>query len=223
MFKYKQEFKVFEPSIRKDLKMNYLLAVPEDLKEDEKLPLIVFLHGAGERGQDPQKIKVHGIPRMVDNGLNVRAVILAPQVPYEYQVWNSMREEAIELIRYIRDTMPVDYDRVSLTGISMGGYGTWEIGMCMNSELAAIAPVCGGGMPWRVDCLRNMPIRAYHGDKDDIVPLSATMEMVDKLISIGGQPECCILHNVGHCSWDFAYYHTDLVEWLASKNLKERK
>lgn len=223
MYKYKQEFKVFEPSVRKDLKMNYLLAVPEDLKEDEKLPLIVFLHGAGERGTDPQKIKVHGVPRMIDNGLPVRAIVLAPQVPDEYQVWNSMREEAIELIRLIRDTMPVDSDRVTLTGISMGGYGTWEIGICMNSELAAIAPVCGGGMPWRVGCLKNMPIRAYHGDKDDLVPLSATMEMVDKLIACGGHPECYILHNVAHNSWDFAYYHTDLVEWLASKNLQDRK
>ena len=180
--------------------MNYLLAVPEDMKSDERLPMLVFLHGAGERGTDPQLIKKHGVPKMLDDGLPVRAIILAPQVPDERHVWNTLTDETMELIRYVRDDMNADIDKVSVTGISMGGYGTWELALSFDKEFSAIAPICGGGMSWRGSILKNMPIRAFHGDKDDVVPIEATSEMIDNINSQGGNAAFLILHGIGHDS-----------------------
>ena len=216
MYSYKQKFEVFHSKLKPSVTMNYLLAVPEDKKADEQLPLLVFLHGAGERGTNPQLIKTHGVPKMLDEGLPVRAIILAPQVPDERHVWNTLTDETMELIRYVRDDMNADVDKVSVTGISMGGYGTGELALSYDKEVSAIAPICGGGMSWRGSILKEMPIRAFHGDKDDVVPIEASREMIDNINSQGGDAAFLILHGVGHDSWIFAYEQTNVLEWLVS-------
>ena len=222
MYNYKQEFFVFESKKMPEIKMNYLLGVPEDLKDGEVLPMIVFLHGAGERGTDPNRIKVHGIPKMIDNGLSVRAIVLAPQVPDERHVWNTVVDAAMELINKIKAEQPVDPDRVSVTGISMGGYGTWEIALSYDKEFSAIAPICGGAMSWRGGILKDMPIRAFHGDVDGVVPVVNTYDIVDNIISQGGKPAFMVLHNVGHDSWIFAYEQTNVIEWLVAQDRKNK-
>lgn len=216
MYSYKQKFEVFNSKLKPSVTMNYLLAVPEDIKSDEQLPMLVFLHGAGERGTDPQLIKTHGVPKMLDEGLPVRAIILAPQVPDGRHVWNTLADETMELIRYVRDNMNADIDKVSVTGISMGGYGTWELALSYDKEFSAIAPICGGGMSWRGSILKDMPIRAFHGDKDDAVPIEATREMIDNINSQGGNASFLILHGIGHDSWVYAYEQTNVLEWLVS-------
>lgn len=219
---YNQEFKVFVPEFAPSIKMNYLLGLPKDYSPEESLPMIVFLHGAGERGTDPRKIKVHGIPKRLDNGLPVRAIILAPQVPDERHVWNTLMDEAMELIEKIAVEYNADKNRISLTGISMGGYGTWEIGTSNDKFFSALAPICGGGMSWRGSILKDVPIRAFHGDADDVVPVQTTLEMVDNINDHGGKAECIILHRVGHGSWDYAYNETNLMEWLVSQTKEGR-
>lgn len=217
MTSYAQKIEVFCSKEKPSYRMNYLLALPKDLSQEERLPLIVCLHGAGERGMDAQLLKVHGIPKYLDAGLPARAVVLAPQVPNTELIWNTVIHELMELIRKVREAYPVDYDRVSVTGMSMGGYGTWELAMSYTGEFSAIAPICGGGTPFRAWRLKNLPIRTFHGGADDTVPLSATIEMVDAVKAQGGKPECVILHDVGHNSWDWAYEHTDLIQWLVSQ------
>ena len=125
------------------LTMQYLLSYPENMAVEECLPLIVFLHGAGERGGDLQQIKAHGIPQMLKEGLPVRAVILAPQLPDDRYVWNTVPHELMTLIRQTAKHYHVDPDRISITGLSMGGYGTWEMGLAYPGEFSALAPICG--------------------------------------------------------------------------------
>ncbi len=216
MFLYEENILTFQSKEKPSFRMNYLLALPEDRKPDEQLPLVVCLHGAGERGVDTDLLKVHGIPKYLEKGLPIRAAILAPQLFSTDLIWNTVIHELMELIRFVRDGGSIDKNRVYVTGMSMGGYGTWELAMSYTGEFAAIAPICGGGTPWRAWRLASLPIRAYHGDADDTVPLHTTLEMVDSIKAAGGKPECIILHDVGHNSWDWAYEHTDLMQWLVS-------
>ena len=187
--------------------------------QDEKLPLIVFLHGAGERGPGDGSrlsvVKVHGVPKLFDRASPLRAVTLSPQCP-ENCVWNDITAGLAELISLIAAEYGADERRVSLTGLSMGGYGSWELGMSHPELFSAIAPICGGGMPWRAAALKDIPVRAFHGDRDDAVPVSASYEMADAVNACGGSAQLMILHGCGHNCWTYAYEETNLIEWLAS-------
>ncbi len=217
MYSYSQSYHRFTSKNKTSVVFNYLLAIPQDMAEDERLPLIVFLHGAGERGTDPSIIKAQGLAKMLDAGLPARAIVLAPQITDSRYVWNNYVDELHELIEQIVDEHNIDRSRISLTGLSMGGYGTWEMGVRFGNYFSALAPICGGGMPWRAESLKNIPIRTFHGDADDVVPLSATVEMVDAINRRGGHAELTVLPGVGHHSWVFAYEETDLVEWLVAQ------
>lgn len=215
IIKYTQSYEKFTSKIKKTVSFNYLLALPENFSPEEKLPMIVFLHGAGERGTELNILKNQGIPRMLDSGLVVRAIVLAPQIDGE-RVWNTYTDELEELISDTKQRCNADPNRISLTGLSMGGFGTWELAISKTELFSAIAPICGGGMSWRAGKLKNMPVRAYCGDADDTVPYRNTVEMTDRINACGGNAECIILHNVGHNSWDWAYEHSDLIQWLVS-------
>lgn len=214
---YTQEIRSFRSKEKPSFSLQYILAKPTDLQEGEKLPLVVFLHGAGERGTDINDIKRLGIPKYLDGGLPIRAIVLAPQLFSRDIIWVTVIHELMELIRLIRDSEAnVDVQNVCLNGVSMGGYAVWELAMSYTAEFAAIVPVCGGGTPWRAWRLEKLPIRTYHGDADDTVPLSETLNMVDAVRQAGGKPECILLHSVGHDCWDWVYEHTDLLPWLIS-------
>ena len=118
-----------------------------------------------------------------------------------------------DFIDSIIDAYKIDRSRVSLTGISMGGYGTWEMAMCYPEMFRKIAPVCGGGTPWRANRIQAK-IRAFHGDKDDCVPPESSYQMVDAAKSAGKDVLLTVFHDVDHCSWDTAYLTTNVLEWL---------
>ncbi|MBQ4061713.1 MAG: hypothetical protein IJD14_02525 [Christensenellaceae bacterium] len=220
--KYNYEFKKYDCKYAPSFFFRYILALPEDYKEGEKLPMIVFLHGAGERGDNIEDVLGYGLPKtMVEYGLNARVIFLAPQIADPTHVWNIHAIETFELINHIADKYNADEDKISLTGISMGGYGTWELGMLYKGYFSALAPICAGGMSWRATELVGTPIRTFHGDADDIVPITASREMVDYIKKVGGDAEFIILHDVDHHSWDFAYEQTNLVEWLVKQDRKD--
>lgn len=186
----------------------------------EKLPLIVFLHGAGERGDgttELEKVKVHGLTKYLSEGVEYPAIILAPQCP-QGVVWSNLIFALKELIDSIIEEYNVDITRVSITGLSMGGFGTWEMGISYPELFSAMAPICGGGMSWRCGRLKDVPIWAFHGDADNLVPLNNSVEMVDAVNKAGGNAKLTVFHNVGHNSWVEAYTTTNVVEWLISKN-----
>ena len=150
--------------------MNYLLTAPTDFDpKTEKLPLIVFLHGVGERGDNIEKVKLHGIPKYFgkdENYRGLRVLTLSPQCPMGF-VWANLVREIKELILTVAEEMNADPDRITITGLSMGGFGTWEM-ICAYPDLfAAAGPICGGGVPWRLLGLTHFPpIRTFHGDAD---------------------------------------------------------
>ena len=195
--------------------LNYILTSPDDIKAGEKLPLIVFLHGAGERGDDINKVGIYCVPKLfMANPCHkgVRAYTLSPQCPHN-TTWIDYKKELIALIDSIIASNQIDEGRVSLCGISMGGFGTWEMAMTYSNRFYKIAPLCGGGMNWRAWSLK-MPIRVYHGLLDDVVPICQSEAMVNAVKAQGGDVEFIVYDDLSHNCWDRAFEQTDLIEWL---------
>ena len=196
--------------------LKYILTTPTDYDKSERLPMIVFLHGAGERGDDLEALKTHGIPKLFTQNQDydgLRVITLSPQCPQE-RTWYDYKWEVISLIEAISEDYNVDKERVALCGISMGGFGTWEIALQVPEMFCKIAPICGGGMNWRAWYLRNTPIRVYHGRLDDIVPISQSEAMVNSIRLQGGDIEFTVYDDLGHCCWARAFEETDLISWL---------
>ena len=207
------ERKIYRYNNKRIEKMNYLLYVPEN--KSEKLPMIVFLHGAGERGDDFDKIAVHGVPKYVERGMDIPAIVIAPQCPQDF-IWNRLTVEVKELIDFAVAEYGADPERISITGLSMGGYGTWEMGMAYPGFFAALAPVCGGGISWNTGMIGKTPVWAFHGDADNVVPYNNSVEMCDTLKAKGGNVRLTLFHGVDHNSWEPAYETTKLIEWLVA-------
>lgn len=198
-------------------KLNYILTAPNDIKEGEKLPLIVFLHGAGERGDDIEKLKVYCIPKLFtknEEHAGVRAYTLSPQCPSWPFTWYDFKNEVMALIDEVIANNQIDPKKVSLCGISMGGFGTWELAMTYPERFAKIAPLCSGGMSWRAWMIK-MPVRVYHGKRDDVVPFAYSELMVNAVKASGGNVEFIAFDDLSHNCWDRAFEETDLIKWLA--------
>ena len=198
--------------------MNYIVAHPEKY---DRLPLLVYLHGAGERGRNIEHLYRHGVARMIYEGHDIPAVVLCPQCPARF-IWNNMVKELKVLIDRVAKDYKVDTNRIVLTGSSMGGYGTWEMGMCYPETFAAIAPVAGGGVCWRTSKLKSTPVLAYHGDADTVVPYSQSEIMVESLKKDGGNVTLTNMEGQGHNDGIYnSYFSTDLVTRLLSYEKKD--
>lgn len=202
------------------VKTKYLLFLPKGYAEsDQKFPLLLFLHGAGESGDDLEKVKVHGPPKIVDSKPDFPFIVVSPQSPgrgWRPEVLNGLLDEIIAKHR-------VDTDRVYLTGLSMGGYGVWALAAARPDRFAAIVPICGGGNPDDAAKLKDLPTWVFHGAKDDAVPLSRSEEMVAALKAAGGKPEFTVYPDAGHDSWTETYNNEALYNWLLDQSLAKRK
>ncbi len=179
----------------------------------EELPLIIFLHGAGERGRELWKVDVHGPSKYIKDK-DIKSRFILPLCP-ENTAWAFHIESILKFINQITDSYSVDTNRIYLTGLSMGGYGTWLTAMAKPDIFAAIAPCCGGGMAWNASVLK-MPIWTFHGVKDDVVSVTQTDEMVESLIRLGADVKYSRIENVYHNVWDYTY-DKELIDWLLSK------
>ncbi|MBR2029024.1 MAG: dienelactone hydrolase family protein [Oscillospiraceae bacterium] len=199
-----------------NVKMSYEVFSPDNC---ENMPLLVFLHGAGERGTTTDNVNRWALPRLITEGVKVPAVVLCPQCPQEY-VWDNLVREIKGLTDMIAEKYKIKKDRICITGASMGGFGTWSMGMAYPEYFSAIAPVAGGGMVWRTPNLKTTPVYAVHGDADNVVPLVYSQLMVDGVNKNGGNAQLTVLKGFGHGDGiDEAYENTDLIEWI----LKQRK
>jgi predicted peptidase len=207
----------FETQITRQL--DYLLYLPKDYGIGEagaKLwPLILFLHGMGERGSNLELVKKHGIARIVDEHPDFRFIAVSPQCPITS--WWAFETEALKaMLDSILAKYAVDSDRVYLTGLSMGGYGAWAMGIQYPDLFAAVAPVCGGGEPDAVCALENTPVWAFHGDEDSVVDISESQKMVNALEACGGDVKFTVYPGVGHDSWTQTYNNPELYQWFLS-------
>jgi predicted peptidase len=211
-----QEFKA-------TLTCKYLLYLPEGYgQKGKKWPLMMFLHGAGERGDNLELVKKHGLTKLIEQGKKFDFIIVSPQCP-EHQWWPAKADVLIAMLSDIESKYDVDTDRVYLTGLSMGGFGSWTLGCCFPQRFAAIAPICGGGEKLLAPAMKNLPIWAFHGAKDPVVPLIRSQEMVDAVNAAGGNAKLTVYPNAEHDSWTQTYNDPTLYEWFLSHRISDRK
>ena len=201
----------FKKTVKKEVAFDYLLYLPENYsKKGEKFPLILFLHGSGERGDSLALVSKHGPPKVAE-AMNLPFIVVSPQCPAD-RWWD------VEDLKFLLDDIfkkyNVDKNRVYLTGLSMGGYGTWEMAWKYPEIFAAVAPVCGGGNKHRVCLMKDVPVWAFHGAKDDVVPLETGQEMVDALKKCGGEVKFTIYPEANHDSWTETYDNPELYKWF---------
>ncbi len=197
---------------------NYLLFLPKGYEAQEKWPMILFLHGAGERGSDLEYVKRHGVSRIVEEQEDFPFIVASPQCP-RGQYWSVPLLSA--LLDEVIDTYRVDPDRVYLTGISMGGYGTWHLAAAQPHQFAAIAPICGGGNPVEACNLKDLTVWAFHGARDTVVPLSESEEMVEALKACGGNVKFTVYPEADHDSWTQTYNNPVLYDWFLQHRKKK--
>ena len=223
-----QKPKSFERKITTTVGAQYLLFLPKnyDAAESKKWPLILFLHGAGERGTNVWKVAVHGPPKIVKDKPDFPFIVVSPQCPTG-QRWSN--DVLLALLDEVTKQYKVDQGRVYLTGLSMGGFGTWSLGLAYPEKFAAIAPICGGGERIgvqlagreRAAALKSLPVWAFHGAKDSTVPLAESERMVDALKKAGcKEVELTVYPDAQHDSWTETYNNPKLYEWFLAHERK---
>lgn len=199
--------------------INYLMFLPKDYsKAGKPSPMIVFLHGSGERGNDLEKVKTWGPPAIVEKNPDFPFIVLSPQCP-DGQWWNSNLLKG--MIDDVLANYNVDKSRVYLTGLSMGGFGAWDLAMAYPGYFAAIAPICGGGNPFLAFHLKDIPVWVFHGKKDNSVPEQQSATMVEALKKIGADVQYTVLPEGGHNdAWIYAYDKAGLFDWFLKHQKK---
>jgi predicted peptidase len=217
-----QQRLTFNARISDNVTLQYLLFLPADYDPNgsKRWPLILFLHGAGERGTNLDLVTVHGPPKIVQSRPDFPFIVVSPQCP-PGERWHN--DELVELLDYIEKQHRVDKKRVYLTGLSMGGYGTWNLGLAHPKRFAAIAPICGGGdtiqillpEPKKVAPLKSLPVWAFHGARDSTVPVQESERMIAALKKAGATGvKLTVYPDAEHDSWTETYNNPELYDWF---------
>lgn len=203
----------------------YLLFLPENYNEKntgrdkDRLPLMMFLHGAGERGDNLNALKMHGPPKIVETDKMFPFIVVSPQCP-EGQWWGA--GDSIEKLNALLDNIIANYnvdpDRVYLTGLSMGGFGTWHLACAFPEKFAAIVPICGGGDVKLAHKITHLPIRVFHGGKDNVVKPEQSTNMVNAVNAAGGHAKLTLYPEAHHNSWTQTYDNPELYQWLLKQH-----
>jgi predicted peptidase len=204
----------FDREITKRVAGRYLLFLPTgyDPESGQRWPLMLFLHGAGERGDDLEQVKNWGVPSMVDQWPDFPFILVSPQCPageyWDVDALNTLLDE-------LEERFAVDPDRIYLTGLSMGGFGTFALGLKHPERFAALAPICGGGERlWVRPEHAGLPIWVFHGAKDTVVPISRSESMVDALRAVGADVRFTVYPEAEHNSWSETYANRELYDWF---------
>jgi len=224
-----QTERVFETRIEKKVSLKYLLYLPKDYSKipDAKWPTILFLHGMGERGDDLEIVKKHGIPKIVEEKDDFPFIAISPQCPIT-SLWTTMTDELHALLVDAVQRYNVDEVRIYLTGLSMGGYGAWHLAATYPELFAAVVPICGGMIhdsefQEKIKVLKDMPIWIFHGAKDEAVPIKNSKEVYNALKKIKGNVKFTVYPDLGHDSWTKTYDNPDLYKWLLKQKRQPKK
>ncbi len=204
---------------------NHLIYIPENRDPSVKLPLVVFLHGAGERGNDFEALSVHGpFKKILKEGWKPDFINLAPQCP-EGSHWNDKTEALKVFIDGIIEKYNADPARIYITGLSMGGFGTWAMLSRWGNFFAAGMPICGGGMPWTAFEFCGVPVWAFHGEADSVVNVRYSRDMIAAIKSLSAEsnytePKYTEYPGVDHDSWTETYANSEAWAWLLAQRKK---
>ena len=202
--------------------LDYYLYLPEGYEDRDDWPLVVFLHGGGEAGDDLSLVAKHGPPAMVAAGRAFPFVLLAPQSPHRSRMWDD--EAVLSLIDETLETRRVDPNKVVVTGLSRGGMATWRLGMQHPERFAGLVPIAGGGLPVYAFRLKDVPVWAFYGAKDEAVALDDARRVADRLAAEGGDVEITIYPEADHVgTWEAAYADPRLWAWIAERERKGTK
>jgi predicted peptidase len=216
----KQQPQTFVGEVKIPVKLNYLLYLPKgyDPAGEKRWPLLLFLHGAGESGHDLNRVKIHGPPKLAEKK-EFPFIVVSPQSPkfgWDVHGLNALLDD-------VSAKHKVDADRVYLTGLSMGGFGTFALATAYPQRFAALVPICGGGESIFAAKIKNIPIWVFHGAKDTAVPLKRSEEMVAALKKAGADVRFTVYENAGHDSWTETYNNPALYEWLLKQRREQKK
>lgn len=209
----------------KDGDSKYVVFVPHDYKGDKDYPIVLFLHGAGERGDDGNAPVNQGIGNAIKfkgGEKKFPFFVIFPQCR-KGGTWKAGGPDADRALAMLEETQKqykIDSKRIYLTGLSLGGYGTWSLAAAFPERWAAIAPICGGGDTSTAEKIKDIPCWCFHGDGDKAVPVQKSRDMIDALKKAGGSPRYSEMPYVGHNSWDPAYVTPELYPWLLSHKRK---
>ncbi|MBI3874988.1 MAG: prolyl oligopeptidase family serine peptidase [Verrucomicrobia bacterium] len=247
-----QKRQKFLQTLPKKIELGYLLHLPDsyDANGAKKWPLILFLHGAGERGTNLTLVAVHGPPKLVRKNppvpknetdetranreaatklLRENFIVVSPQCPDD-ETWDN--DALLALLDSVIASHSVDTARVYLTGLSMGGFGSWSLGVRHPDRFAAITPICGGGTSidillarrTQAAALKSLPVWAFHGAKDPVVPLAESERMVAALKKAGVKDiQLTVYPEAQHDSWTETYSNPKLYEWFLAHERKTKK
>jgi predicted peptidase len=217
-----QQMRTFTGEVTKAVSARYLLFLPRDYESSgsKRWPMILFLHGAGERGTNLALVAVHGPPKIVESKPGFPFIVVSPQCPAG-QRWDN--DVLTGLLDQVSKEYRVDHARIYLTGLSMGGFGTWNLGLAHPERFAAIAPICGGGDPLvlllpdpnKREALRSLPVWAFHGARDQVVRLEESERMVNAMRRVGAQNvQLTVYPEAEHDSWTETYDNPKLYQWF---------
>jgi len=206
---------------RLDLPHGYraLLFSPERHADQPRWPLLLYLHGAAERGDDLERAAATGPPKEIRAGRAVPMVVVAPLLPAG-GTWEPARLGAV--LDAVIAAEPIDAERIYLSGKSLGGFGAWTLAVASPRRFAALVPVAAAGDPSAVCALKEMPVWAFHNRDDPVVPLAKDQAGIDALTKCGGTARLTVFDARGHDAWTAAYAKPELYEWLLAQRRATR-
>lgn len=210
-----------KPAVMPRAELPYTLYLPPDYhsQPEKRWPLVIFLHGAGERGHDLTRIRVHGYAKRIAAGEDFPFILAAPQID-GLTYWGNYIESLNHFLDELLATLRIDPLHVCLTGLSMGGTGTWMWAIANPERFASIVPMGGTGVCWAAGNL-NMPVWAFHGELDDVCPPDESVRMVERINQSGGNAKLTIYEGYGHDCWTDAYMRQDLLEFILSNRREQ--
>jgi predicted peptidase len=207
-------------SIETKVDMKYLLYLPKAYDTDTSayFPLLLFLHGSGESGDNIEKVKTHGPPKLIANGMEFPFIVLSPQNPDINKLWDE--NAVISLLDNIQKNYRVDPKRIHIAGLSRGAYGVWQVAIQNPARFASLTAICGVAPGYYVKWLKDMPIWVFHGEDDNVIPISESDNVVRELKANGQNVRFTRYPNTGHDAWTKTFDNPELFKWMLEQSLE---
>ncbi len=199
--------------------LTYVLQYPRNYDETKAYPVLIFMHGAGTRGNDINKLLTNPFFEITEALPSFPFIVAAPLC--EENTWNDVYGSVLEFIDEIYNRPDTDKSRFFAIGASMGGYAVWQMAMSRPSLFSAIIPICGGGMYWNAGRIKHIPVWAFHGDSDDVVFTEESIKMINRINSLGGNAKLTVYENCFHDAWSATYKNPEVFDWLLSQKNKK--